>query len=122
MDTVLKLLIIALAFESGVSVRYEPNWKSLDARPLPAWFDDVKVGIFIHWGVFSVPSYGSEWFWWYWKSKIPGYVEFMKKNYPPDFTYADFARDFRAEFYDPDHWADVFEASGAKCDMFLCDI
>lgn len=45
------------------SFRYEPTWDSLDARPLPKWFDDVKVGIFIHWGVFSVPSYQSEWFW-----------------------------------------------------------
>src|SRR5688572_24159968 len=43
--------------------KYEPNWESLDARPLPAWYDQSKIGIFIHWGVFSVPSYGSEWFW-----------------------------------------------------------
>ena len=38
----------------------------------------------------------------------------MKSNYPPDFTYADFAREFTAELYNPDHWADVFKASGAK--------
>ena len=37
--------------------RYEPNWKSIDARPLPAWYDDEKIGIFLHWGVFSVPAY-----------------------------------------------------------------
>lgn len=43
--------------------RYEPTWGSLDARPLPAWFDEAKFGVFIHWGVFSVPSFGSEWFW-----------------------------------------------------------
>ena len=34
---------------STVGKRYEPNWKSLDARPNPAWFDDAKIGIFIHW-------------------------------------------------------------------------
>lgn len=38
----------------------------------------------------------------------------MKKNYPPGFTYADFAHQFTAEFFDPDYWADVFAASGAK--------
>lgn len=47
-----------------VGARYEPNWKSIDSRPLPDWYDQAKFGIFIHWGVFSVPSFGSEWFWW----------------------------------------------------------
>ena len=37
--------------------KYEPNWESIDARPLPAWYDDEKIGIFLHWGVFSVPAY-----------------------------------------------------------------
>ena len=46
---------------------YLPTWDSLDKRPLPAWYDQAKFGIFIHWGVFSVPSFVSEWFWWYWK-------------------------------------------------------
>lgn len=43
--------------------RYDPTWESLDSRPLPSWFDQAKFGIFVHWGVFSVPSFGSEWFW-----------------------------------------------------------
>jgi len=38
----------------------------------------------------------------------------MKNNYPPDFTYADFAPMFKAEFFNPDEWADIFKASGAK--------
>lgn len=45
---------------------YVPTWESLDKRPLPTWYDDAKIGIFIHWGVFSVPSFGSEWFWKQW--------------------------------------------------------
>ena len=56
-----------------------------------------------------------EWFWWNWKgAKSPGYEAFMEQNYPPGFTYADFAAQFKAEFYDPDQWADIFKASGAK--------
>ena len=43
--------------------RYAPNWDSIDSRPLPNWFDESKIGIFIHWGLFSVPSVSSEWFW-----------------------------------------------------------
>ena len=102
---------------------YQPNWQSLDSRPLPAWYDDVKFGIFIHWGVFSVPSFGTgstAWLWYYWKvTKNPAYVDFMEQNYPPDFTYADFGPMFRAEFYDPNQWADIFKASGAKY-VYIC--
>ena len=96
--------------------QYEPNWESIDSRPLPSWYDDSKFGIFIHWGVFSVPSFTSEWFWWYWQGDKPwGTVkEFMKQNYRPDWTYADFASQFTAEFYNPNEWADLFKASGAK--------
>jgi len=51
-------------------LKYEPNWSSLDNRALPIWYDDAKFGIFIHWGVFSVPSFGSEWFWNNWKGRM----------------------------------------------------
>ncbi|KAJ8319224.1 hypothetical protein KUTeg_004315 [Tegillarca granosa] len=97
------------------AVKYEPNWKSLDSRPLPSWYDSSKIGIFLHWGVFSVPAFDGAWFWFYWRTqKAKKYVDFMKKNYPPNFTYADFAKNFRAEFYDPDEWANIFSASGAR--------
>ncbi|XP_068227948.1 tissue alpha-L-fucosidase-like [Palaemon carinicauda] len=94
--------------------KYEANWDSIDSRPLPQWYDDAKMGIFLHWGVFSVPSFGSEWFWSYWEGGSSAYVDFMKKNYRPDFTYADFASQFTAEFYDPNEWADIFKAAGAR--------
>lgn len=48
---------------------YDPTWESLDSRPNPVWFDEAKFGIFIHWGVYSVPAHGSEWFWRNWKCK-----------------------------------------------------
>ena len=53
----------------SVEARYEPTWDSLDSRPLPSWYDEAKIGIFIHWGVFSVPSFGSEWFWMNWQGR-----------------------------------------------------
>ncbi|XP_072530905.1 tissue alpha-L-fucosidase-like [Salminus brasiliensis] len=115
----LLLLLCAVLCVSGRKVRYTPNWKSLDARPLPPWYDQAKFGIFIHWGVFSVPSFGSEWFWWYWKGQMnPNYTWFMTKNYVPGFEYAEFAPELKAEFFDPDEWADIFEASGAKYIVF----
>ena len=75
----------------------------------------------MHWGVYSVPSLSdpdgglAEWFWWDWQgSKDDIIVRFMEKNYPANFTYADFAPMFRAELFNPEEWVDIFEASGAK--------
>lgn len=45
---------------------YLPNWNDLDTRPLPRWYDAAKIGIFIHWGVYSVPGFKNEWFWHQW--------------------------------------------------------
>ncbi|XP_036770592.2 tissue alpha-L-fucosidase isoform X1 [Manis pentadactyla] len=95
--------------------RYTPDWPSLDSRPLPEWFDQAKFGIFIHWGVFSVPAWGSEWFWWNWKGMLqPQYQKFMDDNYPPNFTYADFGPQFTTRFFEPEAWADLFQRAGAK--------
>ena len=106
-------LLLILSFQS-VFCKYEPNWKSLDSRPNPPWYDEAKFGIFMHWGVYSVPSFGSEWFWKNWHDGDAAYVNFMKENYPPGFEYADFVPLFRAEMFDPDAWADLLAKSGAK--------
>ncbi|XP_003747622.1 alpha-L-fucosidase [Galendromus occidentalis] len=94
--------------------RYVPTWESLDKRPAPTWYDEAKVGIFLHWGVFSVPSFSGEWFWQHWSSGNADAVDFMKRNYRPGFTYADFAKDFTAEFYNASRWAKLFNDAGAK--------
>lgn len=98
--------------------KYNPTWASIDSRPIPSWYDEAKFGIFMHWGVYSVPSYGaggaSEWFWWYWHQNNRAAIEFMKDNYRPGFKYADFAPMFRAEFFNPDEWADLLSKSGAQ--------
>lgn len=57
-------LIILLVLSHSINAHsetYKPDWNSLDKRPLPTWYDDAKIGIFIHWGVFSVPAFRSEW-------------------------------------------------------------
>ena len=97
-----------------VMAQYQPTWDSLNSRPLPKWYDQSKFGIFLHWGVYSVPSFGSEWFWNRWKANTSEYVQFMKDNYPPDFEYPDFAPMFHAEFFDPMAWAELFQKAGAK--------
>ncbi|RYY17784.1 MAG: alpha-L-fucosidase, partial [Chitinophagaceae bacterium] len=37
--------------------KYEASWQSIDSRPIPSWFEDSKFGIFIHWGLYSVPAW-----------------------------------------------------------------
>uniref|UniRef100_A0A1A7XVZ4 alpha-L-fucosidase n=1 Tax=Iconisemion striatum TaxID=60296 RepID=A0A1A7XVZ4_9TELE len=109
------LFLIASVFD--VAARYTPDWSSLDARPLPSWYDEAKVGVFVHWGVFSVPGFDSEWFWWHWqgqKPPDPKCVSYIRDNYPPGFRYTDFPSQFHAQFFNPEDWADIFKASGAK--------
>ena len=119
------ILLTALAGLSAVvtlAQPYEPKWESLDRRPLPAWYADAKFGIFIHWGVYSVPAWGpvgeyAEWYWQRIKSTDPKHAawrQFHEANYGPGFDYREFAPQFRAELFNPAHWADVFARSGAK--------
>ena len=71
--TTLWLLFLPAILKYGTTnskIKYKATWESLDSRPLPKWYDDAKFGIMIHWGVYSVPSYGNEWFWSLWEGKI----------------------------------------------------
>ena len=103
----------------AAEAQYKPNWESLDSRSNPSWYDEAKFGIFMHWGAYSVPSYGgggnaAEWFWRSWTEGSKAFVEFMEKSYPPGFSYADFGPQFKAELFNPDEWADLIAKSGAK--------
>ncbi|XKL60007.1 hypothetical protein PGB90_001023 [Kerria lacca] len=106
-------VLSSVHFEQQIK-KFDPTWESLDSRPLPEWYDRDKFGIFIHWGVFSVPAHG-EWFWYNWKvNESPNAIKYMKNNYKPNFSYQDFARDFTAELFNATEWAFLFQQSGAK--------
>ncbi|HPO30096.1 MAG TPA: alpha-L-fucosidase, partial [Candidatus Hydrogenedentes bacterium] len=113
-------LAMALALTvTTLAQPYQPTWESLDKRPNPQWFEDAKFGIFIHWGVYSVPSWGpkgkySEWYWHDMQDPNGETWKFHVKTYGEKFKYQDFAPMFKAELYDPNQWADVFARSGAK--------
>ncbi|KAL3935605.1 MAG: hypothetical protein SGARI_002908 [Bacillariaceae sp.] len=117
LPTLLLPLLLLLAVSAAVSTAaaYDPTWESLDARELPQWYADAKIGIFLHWGVFSVPSFGSEWFWYQWQGrKRQEYIDFVKETEKPGFAYADYAHRFDATFYDPAYWAETFAKAGAQ--------
>lgn len=95
---------------------YRDTWESLSAHPVPRWYRKAKFGIFIHWGIYSVPAFGNEWY-----SRnmyIQGSPEYEHhiKTYGKhtDFGYKDFLPLFRAEHFQADRWAELFRQAGAK--------
>ena len=115
------IILFALCLPICLS-QYKPTWESLDSRKLPSWYDNAKVGLMMHWGVYSVPSWGDpkvsqasgEWFWDLLEANQAKYKQFMAANYRPGFQYQDFATSFGAELFDADAWADLIERSGAR--------
>lgn len=102
---------------------YDGSWEALQQIPIPDWFEDGKVGIFIHWGPYSVIGH---------RRNDRGYAEhvpkmiyrepehyypYLKERWgatPPEFGYKDIIPEFKAENWDPDEWAQLFEQVGAK--------
>lgn len=117
-----RILALLLGLNLGLSAQknYTPDWASLDSRPVPEWWLDAKFGIFIHWGVYSVPAFSTKGNYaeWYQHALATnahkGKVKlFHEVNYG-DRSYYDLADDFNAELYNPDEWARLFEQAGAK--------
>lgn len=97
---------------------YQPNWESLDTRPTPQWWKDAKFGIFIHWGVYAVPGWSPKGNYSEWYQQGLQNTDTARQRYHRDKfgnkTYYQLADDFKAELYQPDEWAKLFEKSGAK--------
>ena len=111
--------IVAILPRVCFAYGYEATWESLDKREIPKWFGSGKVGIFIHWGVFSVPAFKSEWFWYNWqqggaKHHQQEYIDFIDRTEKKGFAYSEYASRFDATFYEPDYWAEIFAQSGAQ--------
>lgn len=102
----------------NIFAQYKPTWESLDTRPLPQWWANGKFGIFIHWGVYSVPGYSkkgdyTEWYENGLQNGDSARIKYHKENFS-DRSYYDLVNDFHAELFNPDEWAKLIEESGAK--------
>ena len=95
---------------------FRPDWESLQKYETPEWYRDAKFGIFIHWGTYSVPAFGSEWY--PRMMYVEGSSEYKHhiQTYGPQdkFGYKDFIPNFKAENFDPAAWAELFKKAGAK--------
>ncbi|MBW1817585.1 MAG: alpha-L-fucosidase, partial [Deltaproteobacteria bacterium] len=112
---------------------------ALNQRELPAWFDEAKFGIFIHWGPYAVPAFAptegtvndalinhfddwalhipyAEWYWNALQYQESAVYAYHVANYGSGYSYDNFGQTFRAETenWDPEAWADLFDAAGAK--------
>jgi len=95
---------------------FRPDWGSLQKYQAPEWYRDAKFGIFIHWGVYSVPAFGSEWYpRLMYVEGSPEYKHHIVTYGPEDkFGYKEFVPMFKAEHFDPAAWARLFKKAGAK--------
>lgn len=119
----LALFVARSAYAQEAAPPYDGSWESLQKMPVPAWFEDGKIGIFIHWGPYSSIAY---------RKKNRGYAEHTPKlmyrdpdhyfpiikerwgKQPPEFGYKDIIPDFKAENWDPEAWAKLFADVGFK--------
>jgi len=122
-------ILLVLSFNLTAQ-NYTPDWESLDSRPIPEWYSDAKFGIFVNWGLFSVPAYlpfAVDEYGYKQKEKTypanylpevmyrPGTnTNFHKKAYGENFSYFDFMNQFKAELFNAGEWAKLFKSAGAQ--------
>jgi len=108
-------------------VAYRPTWESLDQHPIPEWYHDAKLGIFIHWGLYSVPAWAptdgdiggendssyAEWYPYHMYREGSATERYHREEYGEDVEYVDFIDDWGAEEWDPEEWASFFDDVGA---------
>ena len=109
--------------ETSLSVRYDGSWESLQKMPVPSWFNDGKIGIFIHWGPYSVIGHRkggkgyAEWAPTQIYQDSIYYYPYLRERWgaaPPEFGYKDIIPEFKAENWNPEEWAKLFAEVGAK--------
>jgi alpha-L-fucosidase len=96
--------------------RFAPTWDSLSHYQVPAWYRDAKFGVFLHWGIYSVPAHINEWYPRLMYQKESPAFEWHRQHWGPQsmFGYKDFIPMFRGEHWKPDELADLFKKAGAR--------
>lgn len=125
------LVVGAAVFASSAAhaEQYEPTWESLQNYEVPEWYEDAKLGFWVHWGVYSVPAFmgdhAGEWYgrWMYCQKGqssrdnqgLATHLHHIDTyGDPSEFGYKDFIPMFKAEHFDADEWADLCVRGGAK--------
>jgi len=121
-----KALICAISLTCGFTIgagakqqpkKFKPNSESLSMHEAsPEWFTDAKLGMYFHWGPYSVPAYSSAWYPSHMYMKGSNVNKWHEAHYGPieEFGYEKFIPMFTAKHFDPENWADLFQMTGAK--------
>ena len=119
----IRMVLLAAMVTAGAvqAQQYEPTWESLKNYEAPEWYEDAKLGFWVHWGVYSVPAYmgehAAEWYGRHmYNPKGPGHFQHHMRTYgdQSEFGYKDFVPMFKAENFDADEWADLCVQGGAQ--------
>ena len=104
---------IGRTIDAGI---YKPDWDSLYRWQVPVWYHDAKFGIFIHWGLYSIPAHANEWYPRNMYIKGREEWEWHRKTYgeQKDFGYKDFIPMFTAKRFCPKEWIRLFKEAGAR--------
>ncbi|MEG2719820.1 MAG: alpha-L-fucosidase [Oscillospiraceae bacterium] len=94
--------------------KFKDNWESLSQFKIPSWYREGRFGLFIHWGVYSVPATENEWYPRQMYLKDTKSYKHRLENYGADFDYRKFIEKFNPTKFNADEWLDIFEKSGAK--------
>jgi alpha-L-fucosidase len=120
--------------------KYEPTWESLDSHEVPEWYHDAKLGIFVVWGVYSVPAWApkdldigeavedglsdspyAEWYPYFMYLEDSQTYDYHREHYGEDVEYDDFIAEWTAENWDPEEWADLFAGVGANYVVMIAE-
>jgi alpha-L-fucosidase len=124
-SVIITVILLGFVISSNAQQKtVEPNWESLKSRPYPRWFRDAKLGIFIHWGLSSVPAWSgkeqyAEWFLRGLMTGDSARINFQEKVFGENFRYENYAPLFKGELFDAGQWAELFARSGAKYIVFV---
>ena len=126
--TLLSCLITCIILSSKLSAQapYTATWESLDRHQMPKWYDDAKIGLSMHWGVYAVPAWAprdkeisyAEWYGNNMSDKNNPTYDYHRQKYGNNFTYDQFIPQWKAENYNPEEWAKFAKNMGAKY-MFI---
>ena len=122
------IAVLWSAAPTPIPVQFEPTWTSLRQYQVPSWYEDAKFGIFIHWGAYSVPAFGNEWYprrmYQPFRTSPTGVASDRedpvfkfhagKFGAQSKFGYKDFIPMFKGESFNADQWADLFQKAGAR--------
>jgi alpha-L-fucosidase len=130
------LMVMCGLCAAQAPAKYEPTLESLDKHPLPQWYAGAKLGIFIHWGLYSVPGWAplshpdhdfssedyikndpyAEWYLNTMRVEGSPTQAYHREHYGAEFSYYNFAATFNRESkkWDPNQWATTFREAGAK--------